>query len=140
MAEALFNHYAAGTALAASAGTRPAQHVDRTVVEAMKELGLDVRGHRPKMLTPHMVEDADKVVTIGCSADGIFLPLVSSLHWHIGSPEGKAISEVREIRDEIAARARRLVAEIQNERRLQPATAGGIANDSSHSHKGGEPI
>ncbi len=48
MAEAFFNHYAAGKAEAVSAGTRPASHVDQTVVKAMKEIGIDISSKRPR--------------------------------------------------------------------------------------------
>ena len=141
MAEALFNHHAAGRARATSAGTRPARHIDRNVVEVMKELRLDVREHRPKMLTPRMLEDAGRVVTMGCGVEGICpAVLVPTEDWHVEDPEGKAVEKVREIRDEIAARVRTLIADIETERRLQPATSGSIADDSSHNHEGGQRI
>ena len=65
MAEAFFNRYVAGRAQAFSAGTQPASHIDCTAVEAMREIGLDVSNHRPKVLTPEMLEKADKVITMG---------------------------------------------------------------------------
>lgn len=114
MAEALFNHYAAGKARAFSAGTRPASHTDRTVVAAMKELGIDISSQRPKMLTTEMLENADKVVAMGCGVEGVcpasFTPVED---WEIEDPEGKPIEKVREIRDEIGARVRGLLEETQ---------------------------
>ena len=60
MAEAYFNHMAKGKAIAISAGTRPAAHKDSGVVEAMNEIGIDIRNQRPKHLTFAMFEDADR--------------------------------------------------------------------------------
>ena len=116
MAEAFFNHYATGKARAFSAGTRPASHTDRTVVEAMKELGIDISSQRPKMLTAEMLENADKVVTMGCGVEGVcpasFIPVEE---WELENPEGKPIQKVKEIRDEIEAKVREMLEKIQPE-------------------------
>ena len=117
MAEALFNRYAAGKAKASSAGTQPASHTDRTVIAAMREKGIDISPQRPKVLTPKMVEDADKLITMGCGVEGVcpatFFPTED---WHLDDPEGKSIEEVRIIRDEIEARVKRLVEEIRQQK------------------------
>ena len=110
MAEAFFNRYAAGEALSYSAGTRPASHVDHNVVEAMREIGIDISRQVPKVLIPGMIEDADKVVTMGCMADEVcpamFIP---TEEWRIEDPEGQSIEKVREIRDEIETRVKDIV-------------------------------
>ncbi len=114
MAEAFFNHYASGKARAFSAGTRPASHSDRTVVAAMKELGIDIASQRPKMLTWEIMENADKVITMGCSLEGAcpasFGPTED---WQLEDPEGKPIEKVREIRDKIRAKIMKLIEEMQ---------------------------
>jgi len=116
MAEALFNHYAAGKAQALSAGTRPAVHTDRTVVEAMKEMGIDISSQHPKMLTPEMLDNADKVVTMGCGVEAVCpAAFVPTEDWELEDPEGKPIAKVREIRDQIAVKVKKLVEEIQQE-------------------------
>ena len=116
MAEALFNHYAAGKTRALSAGTRPAGHTDRTVVEAMKEMGIDISSQRPKMLTPEMLDNADKVVTMGCGVEAVCpAAFVPTEDWELEDPEGKPIAKVREIRDQIAVKVKKLVEEIQQE-------------------------
>ena len=118
MAEALFNHYAAGKAQALSAGTRPASHTDRTVVEAMREVGIDIRTQRPKMLTPLMVEDADRVITMGCESESVCpAAAVPTEDWQLEYPEGKPIEKVREIRQEIEATVEMLIEEILQEKR-----------------------
>lgn len=118
MAEALFNLYAEGEAFAFSAGTHPASHVDRNVVEAMKELGLDIRAQRPKMLTADMLDGVDRVITMGCGVEGVcpaaFIP---AEEWELEDPEGKPIEKVREIRNEIDARVKKLIDDIKQEGR-----------------------
>lgn len=114
MAEAFFNHYAAGKAEAISAGTRPASRVDQTVVKAMKEIGIDISSSRPKMLTLEMLEGADKIITMGCGVENVcpasFLPTED---WQLEDPEGKPIEKVREIRDEIEAKTKQLLAAME---------------------------
>jgi arsenate reductase len=51
MAEAYFNRAAKGKARALSAGTRPGNAVHPEVIEAMKEVGIDISGNKPKVLT-----------------------------------------------------------------------------------------
>jgi len=110
MAEAFFNHYAAGKAEAFSAGTRPASHVDRTVAQAMRELGIDISYKRPKVLTSEMLDSADRVVTMGCGVEGVCpAAFVPSEDWQLEDPEGKPIEKVREIRDEIEAKVKKLI-------------------------------
>jgi arsenate reductase len=105
MAEAFVDQMAKGKAQAFSAGTDPADAVDPTVVEVMREVGIDISGHKPKALTPEMLEQADMVVTMGCGAEGVCPAIfVETEEWELEDPEGKPLSEVRRIRDEIRAR------------------------------------
>ena len=114
MAEALFNHYAAGRAHAFSAGTRPASHIDRAVIEAMIEVGIDIRSQKPKPLTSQMLENADLVITMGCSVEEICLiKHVPAEDWALDDPEGKSIENVKGIRDEIKSRVKVLVKELE---------------------------
>jgi arsenate reductase len=110
MAEAFFNNYAKGKAQAFSGGTQPASHTDSTVLQAMKEIGIDISSQRPKMLTLEMVESADKVVTMGCGVEGVCpATFVPTEDWQLEDPEGKPIEKVRAIRDEIAAKVKKLL-------------------------------
>ena len=114
MAEAFFNHLAKGKAVATSAGTRPAAHVDRTVAEAMREIGLDVRQQRPKPLTLEMVEDADRAITMCCNVGEVCpASFVPTEDWTLEDPEGQPLEKVREIRDEIKARVEKLLSEVE---------------------------
>jgi arsenate reductase len=114
MAEAFFNSLVEGKAIATSAGTRPAAHVDSNVADAMCEVGIDIRQQRPKTLTFEMVEGADRVITMGCGVEEVcpasFIPTED---WSLEDPEGKSIEKVREIRDKIKARVEKLLAETE---------------------------
>ncbi len=113
IAEAFFNNYADGKAEAVSAGTQPASHIDQAVVKAMREIGIDISSKRAKALTSEMLESADKVITMGCGVEGV-CPASFALteDWQLEDPEGKPIEKVREIRDEIAVKVKRLIKEI----------------------------
>ena len=93
--------------IATSAKTLPANTVNSAVVEVMKEKGIDLSTTRPKMLTMQMVNEADLVVTMGCSVEQVCpAPLLAKMQkklvdWNLEDPKGKPIEKVRQIRDEI---------------------------------------
>ena len=116
MAEAFFNQLAKGKAQALSAGTQPADKVNPLVVEAMKEIGIDISGNEPKALTIEMVEKADRMITMGCGAEaGAVCPasFIETEVWALEDPKGKSLEQVRKIREEIKKRVTRLLSELQ---------------------------
>ena len=114
MAEELANHLGKGVIEARSAGTHPTESVNPLVVEAMREIGYDVSGMRPKEITPDLEEWADRIITMGC---GVVCPVFSNPveDWALDDPYGQPIEKVREIRDEIERRVRQLVDETSEE-------------------------
>lgn len=113
MAEAFLNSLANGRARVASAGTDPAGQLNPTVVQAMAELGLNLSGHAPKLITQEMVAQSDLVITMGCSIEEACpATLAPTEDWSLEDPQGKPLEEVRAIRDEIRERVRKLVAEM----------------------------
>ena len=115
MAEAFFNQRAKGKALALSAGTQPGDKVNPIVVKAMREVGIDISGNKPKILTMEMVEKADRMITMGCGTDaGGLCPasFIETEDWALEDPKGKSLEQVRTIRDEIKKRVLRLIQEI----------------------------
>ena len=112
MAEAFFNQMAKGKATSISAGTKPAIHMDKGVVEAMHEIGINISQQRPKVLTMEMMEKADRVITMGCGVEetcpASFAPTED---WELDDPEGRSPEEVRKIRDSIRDRVETLVKE-----------------------------
>lgn len=115
MAEAFFNQLANGKAQAISAGTQPADTVNPVVVEAIREVGIDISGSKPKVLTMEMVEKADRMITMGCGAEaGAVCPasFIDIEDWALEDPERKSLEQVRELRDEIKRRVIKLVEEL----------------------------
>lgn len=115
MAEAFFNQMAKGKAQAISAGTQPGDTVNPVVVQAMQEVGIDISGNKPKMLTLEMVEKADRMFTMGCGAEaGAVCPasFIPTEDWALEDPKGKSLEQVRTIRDDIKRRVTNLVAEM----------------------------
>jgi protein-tyrosine-phosphatase len=114
MSRALFDEAAAGRHGSASAGSEadPDGHVHPEVVEVMREIGIDIAGERPKLLTSELVEAADLVVTMGCGDACPYVPGKRYLDWDLQDPKGRPIDEVRATRDDISARVRELIAEL----------------------------
>ena len=84
------------------------------MVEAMREVGIDISGSKPKALTIDMVEKADRVITMGCSAEAVCpATFVETEDWAIEDPKDKPVEKLREIRDEIKSRVTRLLAELR---------------------------
>jgi len=114
MSQALFEREAAGRHSAASAGSRadPDGAVHPPVIEVMDELGIDLSGRRPRLLTEEMAREADVIVTMGCGDECPFFPGKRYLDWELADPRGQEVEAVRETRDEIAGRVRELVEEL----------------------------
>jgi arsenate reductase (thioredoxin) len=112
MSEALFDRAAAGRHEARSAGTTPAKQVHPEVVEAMAELGIDLRGRRPDKLTQADADWADVVVTMGCGDECPYVPGKRYLDWDLPDPKDQSLETVRSTRDEIERRVQALVAEL----------------------------
>ena len=117
MAQALFERAVDGRHEARSAGTRPAERVHPEVVEAMRELGVDVSGRSPRRLERGDALWADVVVTMGCGDECPYVPGKRYVDWELEDPAGLPLKEVRRIRDEIARRVEALVSELDAERR-----------------------
>ena len=93
---------------ARSAGSHAETHLHPEVVEAMRELGIDLEDRVPHQLSQEDVEWADLVVTMGCGDACPVLPGKRYLDWNLQDPMGMPIEVVRQIRDRIAG----LVAEL----------------------------
>jgi arsenate reductase (thioredoxin) len=114
MSAALFERAAGGRHRALSAGSEadPDGHVHEPVVEAMRELGIDLSDRRPQRLSTELAEQADVVVTMGCGDACPYIPGKRYLDWELADPKGRPVDEVRGTRDDIARRVERLVAEL----------------------------
>lgn len=100
-----------------SAGSIPGEQVNPAAVEAMREVGVDIAGRQPKLLTTEAVQASDYVITMGCGDACPVFPGKKYLDWALEDPAGKGVESVRPIRDEIKARVENLISEIDTARR-----------------------
>lgn len=110
MAAALFNLLAdPSRARAVSAGTAPAERVHPVVVEAMRELGVDLSDARPRLLTDDLARGAGRLVTMGCGEACPAVPGLRRDDWPLDDPKGQPVERVREVRDEIRRRVEAMI-------------------------------
>jgi arsenate reductase len=111
MAAAWFNALAdESKARAVSAGTEPGARVHPEVLEAMREVGIDLGDRKPQKLTDDLARGAQMLVTMGCGEQCPVVPGLRRDDWPLVDPKGKPIERVREIRDEVRARVSSLLA------------------------------
>lgn len=105
MAAAWFNALADGTkARAISAGTEPGPRVHPEVLEAMKEVGIDLQGTTPRKLTDEVAAESEILITMGCGEQCPHVPGIRRMDWPLEDPKNKPIERVREIRQEVKDR------------------------------------
>jgi arsenate reductase len=112
MAAAFLNQLAKGKARAVSAGTSPGSRVHPEVIEAMKEVGIDLSGAVPQKLTTELASDAHMLITMGCGDVCPYIPGVHRDDWPLDDPKGRTLDDVRRIRDEIRHRVVELLSQI----------------------------
>jgi arsenate reductase len=108
MAQAFFEHYAPDDLRAESAGQAPAESIWPNVVEAMREVGLDISARKPKKIDREMQLHADKAVTLNCQESCPYV-IGGVEDWEVDDPAGEPLEKVCEIRDDIERRVRDLV-------------------------------
>ncbi len=111
MGAAFLTHLAGDSVEVRSAGSAPADTVNPAVVEAMKEVGIDISAATPKILTTEAVQSSDVVITMGCGDTCPVFPGKRYLDWQLEDPAGQGVDAVRPIRDDIERRVRALLAE-----------------------------
>jgi protein-tyrosine-phosphatase len=112
MALGWFNHLAGGRAVAWSGGSEPGTEINPSAVDAMAEVGIDIRQEFPKPWTDEIVRAADVVVTMGCGDACPVFPGKRYEDWALDDPAGQSVEAVRPIRDEIGDRVRALLASL----------------------------
>jgi arsenate reductase len=120
MAEGFFRKYAPSLYKGISAGTKPVSQINPLAVEVMKEVGIDISNQKSKDITEDMMRNSAYIVNMGCmekeSCPTLFLH--NLVDWHIEDPKGKSIENVREIRDEIEQRVKKLVGNLQTKQEI----------------------
>jgi arsenate reductase len=110
MAAAFFTALAdPAKARAISAGTSPGPRVHPVVAEAMAEVGIDLGGATPRLLTPDLAATASRLVTMGCGETCPLVPGLPVEDWELPDPKDRPLAEVRAIRDTIRDRVLALV-------------------------------
>lgn len=112
MAAGFLRHLAADRVEVSSAGSTPADQVNPAAVAAMREVGIDISGEKPKLLRAEAVRASDVVITMGCGDACPVLPGIRYQDWELEDPAGKGVAPVRRIRDEIESRVEALLAEL----------------------------
>jgi len=116
MAEAIFNKLAPDGFRAISGGTRPAKSMNPLVTEALRQIGVDTSGMKPKPLSQEMIAEAERIITMGCDAADFcpakFLPKVDD--WKIEDPKGKSLEQIISIRETIRGHVEALIRELRS--------------------------
>jgi arsenate reductase len=113
MAAGWLKHLAGDRVDVFSGGSEPASVVNPAAIEAMAEVGIDIRTEFPKPWTDEVVRAADVVVTMGCGDACPVYPGKRYEDWVLDDPEGVDLEGVRPIRDEIRGRVENLIAELE---------------------------
>lgn len=110
MAAGFLRHLAGDAVEVRSAGSEPADRINPVAVEAMNEVGIDITGQTPKVLTPADSRASTVVVTMGCGDVCPYYPGQRHEDWALDDPAGQPLEVVRTIRDDIRARVEALLA------------------------------
>lgn len=115
MAEAFFRKYMPKGFEAISAGTKPSTQVNPIVLQAMKEIDIDIENQTPKHISQQIISESEKAINMGCmdkeSCPALFMKDI--LDWQIPDPKGKSIEEVRKIRDQIKTKVMILIKSLE---------------------------
>ena len=130
MAQAFFER-TAPEHRALSGGSEPAARVHPEVVAAMREIGYELEGRKPAKVDPAMLAKADIVISMGCDDPAVCdYPGRKVEDWMVPDPSGKAVEEVRAIRDLLRAKVDRLAAQLRSAASRGPAASSGPASQA----------
>lgn len=110
MAEGLCRALSADGVICKSGGSKPAGRLQPQAVSAMAERGIDISHHQSKPIDEQFAADADLIVVMGCGDDACPAFLGKPLEdWDLADPKGGSLEAVRQVRDDIERRVRRLL-------------------------------
>jgi arsenate reductase len=116
MAEGLVRRMGGDRFEVESAGMEPS-HVRPQAIEVMREIGIDISGHRSKSVDEFAGQEFDYVVTVCDNANErcpVFPGKTERIHWSFDDPaeavgdEAARLAVFRRVRDEIEARLHEL--------------------------------
>jgi protein-tyrosine-phosphatase len=114
MALGWFQHLAGDRAVAWSGGSEPGHEINPAAIAAMAEVGIDITHATPRRWTPELLEVTDVVITMGCGDECPYVPGTRYIDWPVPDPAGRSLETVRSIRDDVEARVRALIAELDS--------------------------
>ncbi len=115
IAEAIFNADPPPGWVATSAGTEPARQANPRTGPMLREIGLALPPHGPRVLTTEMIDASHLRVTMGCldrESCPARLTKGELRDWALPDPARLDDAGFRRVRDEIAARVKELRAEL----------------------------
>ena len=119
MAEGLLRHDGGAAIEVFSAGTKPS-HVRPEAIAAMKEIGIDISGHRSKSVDEFAKRAFDYVITVCDNAREscpVFPAATKRIHWSLDDPaavqgsEVQRLAEFRRVRDQLRSLLRQFAQE-----------------------------
>jgi len=112
MAAGWLRHLAGDRVEVRSAGSAPAEIINPSAVEAMREVGIDITDQTPKLLEFETAQDSDVIITMGCGDACPIFPGKRYEDWKLDDPAGQAVDAVRPIRDDIKTRVEALLGDL----------------------------
>jgi arsenate reductase len=116
MAAGWLTHLAGDRIDVRSAGSAPAETINPVAVAAMREVGIDIAGEQPKVLSVDAVRESDAVITMGCGDTCPIFPGKRYEDWQLTDPAGQPIAVVRQVRDQIREHVLTLMGELDHAR------------------------
>ncbi|WKV08132.1 arsenate reductase ArsC [Thermoanaerobacterium sp. CMT5567-10] len=113
MAEGFAKYYGSDVLEVYSAGTKLAESVNPNAVEVMKEVGIDISSHKPKLLD-EIPPKVDILITMGCNVECPYIPCKLKEDWGLDDPDGKPLDDFRKARDIIESKVKELIKRIKN--------------------------
>ena len=110
MAEGILRHAAGGLFEVVSAGSAPTGRVHPRAIAVLREIGIDISGHRSKHVDEFLQDNIETVITVCGNADAacpMFPGRVNRHHWpfddpgHVTGTEEEMMTAFRRVRDEI---------------------------------------
>ena len=95
-----------------SAGSSPAEQINPIAVEAMSEIGIDIKNQQPKKWTDEIVREVDVIISMGCGDTCPVYPGKRYIDWEIEDPAGQEIEMIRIVRDQIKQYVQELIVEL----------------------------
>ena len=110
MAEAFARLHGGDDVEAYSAGSRPSGRINPKAIRFMAERGVDLAGQSSKSLDDLAALEFEAVVTMGCGDACPWVPARRREDWALADPREMDDAGYREVRDDIEARVRALLA------------------------------